>query len=383
MKKRVWKVAGIVGMLLSASITEAVTLPVYEGPTINWGASPACLGIGDGYGCSLPLLNYLAGKAPTADTSTGGYIIKTPQGALDPYIVLQAGGGAPDNTSPYGATAQVEDGFKSNDGGADSFRATGKTSTVLGNMNDPANNGLLPGADLPGTWDVGLSWLIDALSPSGVRRELMIGFDYNQTQNTTTSLNYWALVTVRDVNGVLADKNFEIRSDTGVSPLAWSTFKTIDSKPNASDFAIVNGVTCVDTNGSEGVPILPISGGQCPAGYELALNNAQSTATTEIAAFIPDLNSGLEGFLAEGYDTVSARMMFGCFGNASTGKKPGLGYLADDTQGTNNCENGGYADVFLMAGAPMNKVPEPGILGLMAVSLLGFVAATSRRKVRG
>ena len=186
-------------------------------------------------------------KVPT------GYVIPTPQGAsgLDPYIVLQAGGGAYDNTSPYGATSSIEDGFKANDGTNDSFRATGQTSTLAGNMSDPDNNGITAAQDLLGTWDVSLNSLINALSPD-VRRELMIGFDYNQPQNgSTTSLNYWALITVRDADGNLVDINYEIRSDTGLSPYAFSTTKTIDSKPNSTDFSTVNGVTCIDTNGSE------------------------------------------------------------------------------------------------------------------------------------
>ena len=148
----------------------------------------------------------------------------------------------------------------------------------------------------------------------------MIGFDYNQPQNATTSLNYWALITVRDADGNLANINYEIRSDTGLSPYAFSTTKTINSKPNSTDFSTVNGVTCIDSTDTMVPPILPITGGQCPAGYNVHIDNAQSTADTEIVAFMPELNTGLEGFLALGYDTISVRMLFGCFGRNSTGE---------------------------------------------------------------
>jgi len=384
---KIFGVAGSLALLFGASSSFSATLPVYKGPAINWSSSPACLAIGDAYGCSLPLLNYFAGLSPNTQVPTG-YVIPTPQGALNPYIVLQGGGVAPDNTIPYGASARVEDGYKSNDGSADSFLATGKTSTTAGNMNDPDNNGLLSGEDLLGTWDVGLGWLIGALSPSGVRRELMIGFDYNQPQNaltslnSLTSLNYWALVTVRDREGILSDVNYEIRRDTGLNPYAWTTGKNIDSKPLSTEFSTVNGVTCVDTNGSETVPILPISGGNCPSGYEVKIDNAQSTSDTEIVAFMPELNDGLEGFLAAGYDTVSVRMLFGCFGERSTGKKPGIGYLADEANGgaTNQCESGGFPDVFLLAGAPENQTPEPGSLVLIAAAFLGLGLASKGTK---
>lgn len=367
-------IAAALAMVFGAKAVNAETIPVYEGPAINWGDSPACLAIGDGYGCSLPLLNYLGGYSPTAQTPDG-YIIKTSQGILAEYLILQAGGN-PDNTTPYGSTAVAEDGFKSNDGGADDFRATGQTSTIAGNMSDPDNNGLSPNADLLGTWDVGIEWLINALSPDGIRRELMIGFDYNQQQSGTTSLDYWALITVRDLEGNLTQINYEIRSNpVGSNPYTFSTDKTIDSKPYSTDFSTVNGVTCIDTDGNRpvGYPqILPITGGQCPTGYEVALDNAQSTESTEIVAFLPELNSGLEGFLAAGYDTISVRMLFGCFGGTPRGNfKPGVGYLADEGS-TINCENGGYGDVFILAGAPENRTPEPGTLALLALGLLGL-----------
>ena len=49
---------------MGAGSVNAATLPVYTGPAINYNSSPACLAIGDGIGCSLPLLNYFAGLDP-------------------------------------------------------------------------------------------------------------------------------------------------------------------------------------------------------------------------------------------------------------------------------------------------------------------------------
>ena len=303
------------------ALSAAYPLSSIAGPLGTYGAtidksSPACLTLGDAVSCSAPLLNYFAGLAPTTTVSNGGYVLPSPQGALSSYIVVTAGGGAQDNSDTSPAPSGAENGFKSNDVGSDSFLATGKangTTVSAGNLSDPSNNSLGSG-DNPGTWDVALSWLLQALTIDGSRRELTIGFDYNQPQNTTTSLNYWALITLRDTNGILADVNFEIRSDTGLSYSAFDTDKTFASQPKSTDFGVVNGVTCVDTDNSELNPILPIPGGQCPAGYEVKIDNAQSTSNTEIFAFLPELNSKLEQFIAQGYDVLSTRLLMGCFG---------------------------------------------------------------------
>jgi hypothetical protein len=381
----------------TSSVIAAEQLGVYAAPIDL--TSPACLNYGDAVSCSAPLLNYFAGLDPNTKVSQGGYVLPTPQGGLKGYIVLGAGGAAALDNSDIipSPTSQVENGFKSN-AGSDSYFATGKTSTVAGNTADPDNNGLgtlngAQAADLRGTWDVGLQWLSNALTFGTGRHDLMIGFDYNQPQNATTSLDFWALITVRDTAGELADINYEFKGPgipgSLLPPNPWDSFtttKTRDSLPNSTDFGTVNGVTCVNTVGAppNGIPILPIPGGQCPVGYEVTIDNAQSTADTEIFAFLPELNKNLENFISLGYDVASVRMAFGCYNNNPTtdtvAKNPGVGYLVEGSAETTNCESGGFGDVYLLAGGVRGELPEPGTLVLFGLAL-GALGWSARRRL--
>jgi hypothetical protein len=383
---KILTLSSLLGACLAApTLVQAVPLGLY-GATIDK-TSLACQNWGDLVSCSAPFLNYLNNKNVGTTVANGGYVLPTPQGILDSYIVVTAGGGAQGNGDTSPLTSVVENGFKSNDVGSDNFLATGKangTSVGAGNLSDPGNNGLTAG-DNRGTWDVGAKWLLDALTINGKRRELTIGFDFNQPQNTSTSMDFWGLVTLRDLDGGKPDINYEI-SSSHVGYAAFATGKTFASMPTSTDFGTVQGATCIHAVNGVIVATTTIAGGQCPAGYETKVDNAQSTSDTEIINFIPELNSDLDTLVNQGgYDVLSTRLLFGCFGGTAGGAfKPGLGYLADEATGgqTVNCEGGGFSDVFLMAGAEMQQVPEPGVLVLFGLALSALGWSTKRKATR-
>ena len=197
MKKNLFSVRalGLLALTWGAGAAMAAPLPTYS-PTYP-SPNSACATNGNFVSCSTTVLDYLASKNYAG--FTGPYSFAASQGSLIDTIVVTANNGNILNNGDQ--VNPSENGFSTNNGGNKKYFFTGDS-------NDPVNNGGLAG-DTPFSWDIGLNALNQKLTFDGAYHEMAIAFDFNNPQNSTASLPIWALVTVRDLDGNLANKYFE------------------------------------------------------------------------------------------------------------------------------------------------------------------------------
>jgi hypothetical protein len=359
------RVQGLLALVLAAGAATAAPLPTYS-PTYP-SPNSACATNGNFVSCSTAVLDYLASKNYAG--FTGPYAFAASQGSLIDTIVVTANNG---NILDNGdQVVPSEDGFSTNNGGNKKYFFTGDS-------NDPTNNNGLAG-DTPYSWDIGLTALNQKLTFDGAYHQMAIAFDFNNPQNSTASLPIWVLVTVRDLDGNLANKYFETQAldlgDIFKDPSLYVSDKTFDGSgvttPGAGDFALTVGAICV-VNATVSYP--SPDGSTCPNGGDLVSTNRASNEV-EFINYLPTLDA--QGLQAQGYDTMSVQVWMGCFNTADRSSGPAL--LNNGSIGP--CDTGGYGDIFLLAGAavPGTNLPEPATLALTLLALGGMAVRGRRR----
>jgi hypothetical protein len=363
-------------------------------PPIDFNTSPGCANYGDFQFCSAQYLNFLATGDPSGSKTTD-YVIQSSQGILKPaLVVISNSAAAIDNTdigtnidnaynifanpkqdTEYGTSIKAGEKQGNNP-------ITDPTTKVVGEVEGNISN--INGGGLTATaWDIGLQALADALTFNGVRRDLLIFFDNNQVGTTEPqNILVSALVCVSksaetslgdhssdicfelvDQNGTNTQANFPGSFAENVDPSAFNTVLNYGD-PLASDITdttypfggpvLANGTICVRNVAPFDAVAFNVQ--QCPAGSTL-INNNLGTNVVEFIGGIPELNANLELYLSQGYDLLSAQILF-------------------------LNQNDGFEDIFLLAGpgGPPVDTPEPGTLLLLGLGALGLGLAVRRRK---
>jgi hypothetical protein len=368
---------GVLGAALLTGAGSALAI-ISEAPipSVDF-SSQACSNYGDFQSCSAQYLNFLTTGSPTGNATTN-YVIQSSQGLLQPALVIMTNGQAAVSNTDIGTNIDNAYNILASPG-QDTVYGTSilagekvgqtivdPTTAVVGEVSGPIS-GFNGGGAAATAWDIGLQALITALTDGeGNRHDLLVFFDNNQEGVTgPQDILISGLICVRDAQGILPDKCFELVDENGltntnnnVNPTAFNTSLNYGSPLPVADLTsnsavLANGSFCVDNTSKDVVAFNVASKSDCPANSTFINNNLGSNVV-EFIAGIPELNKNLEQYLAQGYDLVSTQLLF-----------------------TN--QNDGFEDVFILAGGVQLLAPEPGTLMLLGLGVLALAFASRRR----
>jgi len=187
----------------------------------------------------------------------------------------------------------------------------------------------------------------------------------------TNSNNPYALFTDTPPGGGVFMGTAGTGSTAGVDVAPGSLPGPIAGTNAATDYVLSGGAICL--NG-----VIPVScSGPHTAG---PINNNLGANQAAYALVAPALDAFLASWIGggfSGYTDIHVNLRFGC-DPATIGTNGG-------TAGVGACigrdANNGYEQLFIGTSTTVSQVPEPGILSLLALGLLGLAVTSRRRKV--
>ncbi len=361
--KRAMALAGLLGTGMLAS-APAAALDLTCGGACPW------VTYGDGNSFLLQYNAYIYDQLNGGGVGPGNpYYIDSTPGAIKDLTVIGTG------TSSNPATT--------NTSGMDDAYATPNSSGIpyfsTGTFADPNGANEFTG-DGAGTWDVSLGALKSFM---GTDNSLIFFFNNNQIKSggaVNEGLAGWAQITLRDaagnVIGVFDLTNqggkFATIADGGGgalfgNPTAYTHAGALDNPligtNAATDYILSGGKQCLNAGGA----LVSCSDPTATQSFDANLGANQAA----YAIVFPELDAQLMSLFAGDITNYSMNV------NLRMGCDPGIGNQADCV---GRSLNNGYEQVFLSTASNLKQVPEPGVLALLGIGMIGLWGGTLRRR---